>query len=256
MPISGPAYQLTFDLDLPEEEAEKSALSVDEIRIREEVARQKLESGESWAPGPEDEKQEPLWWERYVMLRVGHWPFRVAALIAWLGTPRKYRWPATQKELANLLGMSSDRQFTVWRAKNPAIDAMVGEFWKAEAIGRLPDSMQAMFEVAAEPNYKGHRDRELHFKLADLLKDRTEIDLKAGGDADALLKTLPFAKLLELAGINTPEKIAEFKARLEAERQAQLEEGPTPSPSLNSESTNLERGEGEHDLGEEDGEDG
>lgn len=224
MPISGPAYQLTFDLDLPEEEADVStpALSAEEIRIREEVARQKLESGESWSPDPDGEKQEPLWWERYVMLRVGHWPFRVAALIAWLGTPRTYRWPKTQKELANLLGMSSDRQFTVWRAKNPAIDAMVGEFWKAEAIGRLPDSMNAMFKVAAQEDYKGNRDRELHFKIADILKDRSEIDLKAGGDADALLKTLTFGQLLNLAGINTPEKIAEFKAKLEAERQAQL----------------------------------
>jgi len=222
MPISGPAYQLTFDLDLPEEEVDAAALSAEDIRIREEVARNKLETGDAWASGKDGEKQEPLWWERYVMLRVGHWPFRVAALIAWLGTPRKYRWPETQKELANLLGMSSDRQFTVWRAKNPAIDAMVGEFWKAEAIGRLPDSMNAMFTVAAQEDYKGNRDRELHFKLADILKDRSEIDLRAGGDADALLKTLPFGKLLELAGINTPEKIAEFKAKLEAERQAQL----------------------------------
>src|SRR5690349_7528095 len=109
MPISGPAYQLTFDLDLPEEETDPGALSADEIRTREEIARNKLESGESWITGGDGEKQEPLWWERYVMLRVGRWPFRVAALIAWLGTPKQYRWPKTQKELANLLGMSSDR---------------------------------------------------------------------------------------------------------------------------------------------------
>ena len=249
MPISGPAYQLTFNLDLPEEETPgEGVLSADEIRIREEVARQKLESGESWAPGAEGEQQEPLWWERYVMLRVGRWPFRVAALIAWLGTPKNYRWPKTQKELANLLGMSSDRQFTVWRAKNPAIDAMVGEFWKAEAIGRLPDSMNAMFEVAAQADYKGNRDRELHFKLADILKDRSEINLSAGGDSDALLKSIPYSKLLELAGINTPEKIADFKAKLEEERQAQLkaeEEQSHGDASLKAESGKQEADDAE-----------
>ena len=156
------------------------------------------------------------------MLRVGQWPFRVAAYIAWLGTPKKYRWPKTQDQLANLLGMSSDRQFSVWRAKNPVIDVMAAEFWKHEAISRLPDSLEAMYEVAAQPDYKGKYDRELHFKLAEILKDRTDVNLNAGGNPDELLKTIPFAKLMELAGINTPDKIAEFKARIEKERMEQL----------------------------------
>lgn len=224
MPIQRPPYQLSFELDLPEEEQPgQSALSAEDIRIREEVARQKLETGELWPSASDGSKAEPFWWERYVMLRVGHWPFRVAALIAWLGTPRKYRWPKTQDELAKLLGMGSDRQFSVWRTKNPAIDAMADSYWQNVALDRLPDSMEAMFEVASEPNYKGNRDRELHFKVAQILKDDMNLNLSTGGDMDALLKTIPFNKLLELAGVNTPEKVAELKAKLEQERLEQLQ---------------------------------
>lgn len=221
MPITVPSYQLMFNLDLPEEE-HISALSADEVRIREEVARKEFESGASWELDQQGNKIAPYLFELYLSLRVGRWPFRVAALIMWLGTPKKYRWPKTQDQLANLLGMSSDRQFSVWRAKNPGIDAMVGEVWKKSAVERLSDSLEAMYTVAAQDNYKGKYDRELHFKLAGVLKDRSEIDLKSeGGSMDEVLKSIPFGKLLSLAGVDTPEKISEFKAKIEKDRMEQ-----------------------------------
>ena len=224
MPISMPAYQLRFDLDLPDPAEESGgALSVEDIRIREEAARLAFESGESWEKDIEGKPVAPYMLDVYMALRIGRWPFRVAALIMWLGTPKKYRWPKTQDQLANLLGLSSDRQFAVWRAQNPAIDAMVAEVWKKSALERLPDSLEAMYEVASQPDYKGKYDRELHYKLAGILQDRSVIDLNSlGGDGDELLKSIPFGKLLELAGLNTPEKISEFKARIEQERAEQL----------------------------------
>lgn len=210
-----------LNLDLPEEES-NSALSADEVRIREEVARKEFESGASWEIDSQGNKIAPYLFELYLSLRVGRWPFRVAALIMWLGTPKKHRYPKTQDQLANLLGMSSDRQFSVWRAKNPGIDAMVGEVWKKSAIERLPDSLEAMYTVAAQDNYKGKYDRELHFKLAGVLKDRSEIDLTSeGGNLDEVLKSIPFGKLLSLAGVDTPEKISEFKAKIEKDRKEQ-----------------------------------
>lgn len=234
MAISTPPYQLKFDLDLPEEES-NSALSVEDVRIREEAARQKFESGESWDRDQSGKPLAPRMFDLYVALRVGRWPFRVAALIMWLATPKQYRYPKTQDQLANLLGMSSDRQFSVWRAKNPAIDAMVHEVWKKDAIERLPDSLEAMYQVAAIPDYKGKYDRELHYKLAGILRDRSEIDLKAtGGSEDDVLKNIPFSKLLELAGVDTPEKIAEFKARMEEERMESVISEQSSDGSLSS----------------------
>jgi len=222
MPISPPAYQLKFDLDLPEEES-NSALSAEEINLREEAARKAFENGESF---PKDENGKPIApynLALYISMRIGRWPFRVAALIMWLATPRKYRWPKTQDELANLLGMGSDRQFSVWRSKNPSIDLMMAEAWKKNAVERLPDSLEAMYEVAATPDYKGKGDRELHYKLAEILQDHSTINLNAAsGDADDVLKNIPFAKLLELAGVNTPERIAEFKAKIAREHTEQV----------------------------------
>jgi hypothetical protein len=221
MPISAPPYQLKFNLDLPEEEA-SSTLSVEDIRIREEAARLRFESGESWERDMDGKPVMPHLFDLYLSLRIGRWPFRVAALIMWLGTPKKYRFPKTQDELANMLGMSSDRQFSVWRAQNPAIDEMVKEVWKKNAIERLPDSLEAMYTVAAREDYKGKYDRELHFKLAGILKTDTRIELESiGGNSDDILKGIPFNKLLELAGVDTPEKISEFKARIERERKEQ-----------------------------------
>lgn len=223
MTISAPPYQLKFELDLPEEEI-NAALSADEIRVREEAARAAFESGEKWERDASGKAKRPYGLDVYLNLRAGGWPFRVAVLIMWLGTPKKYRYPKTQDELANMLGMSSDRQFSVWRAKNPTIDIMASEVvWRKSALERLPDSLEAMYEVASQANYKGKGDRELHLKVAGVLKDRTEIDVKAGeGDLDDVLKGIPFGKLLQLAGVDSPEKIAEFKARLERERQEQI----------------------------------
>lgn len=43
MPVARPDYQLSFDLDLPEDDSDKSHLSIEEIRLRSETARQALE---------------------------------------------------------------------------------------------------------------------------------------------------------------------------------------------------------------------
>lgn len=221
MPITSSSYQLKFDLDLPEEES-SIVLSVEEIQARKDVARKRIEDPLTW-PVVDGKPQEPYWYEDYLKLSTGRWPFRVAVLVAWLRTPKRYRWPKTKDELANLLGLSSARQFSVWIAKNPQIVAAVNAAWEEKAWERLQDSMDAMFEVASQPNYKGKYDRELHFKLIGILKDRVDLS-SAGGSDDELLKNLPFSKLMEMAGINTPDKVAEFKERVAREHAEQMKQ--------------------------------
>lgn len=213
MPVDTTSYQLTFDLELPEEEGgEPSALSVQEIQLRKEAARALLESPDCWPKDELGQTEQPFWFEHYMKLSEGRWPFRVAVLIAWLATPKKYRWPKTQKELADLLGMSSDRQFTVWRAKNPAINMMVHEAWRDRVLDGLSDSVDAMLEVAARPDYKSRGDRELHFKMADVLTERMTIN-GAGTD----LSQLTFDQKLKLAGLDDPEKLSALMDELKAE---------------------------------------
>jgi hypothetical protein len=97
--------------------------------------------------------------------------------------------------------MSSDRQFSVWIAKNPQIKAVVHESWSEKILDHLNDSIDAMLEVAATPNYKGKPDRELHFKLAKILSET--INVNNSGDMD--LSKLPFQEKWKLARLDTPE---------------------------------------------------
>lgn len=209
MPISLLAHQLSFDWDLPEEES-SSVLSADEIQLRKDVARAFIENPDTWPKDDAGKPQKPFWFDRYVTLSETRWPFRVAVLAAWLETPKKYRWPKTQDALADMLGMSSDRQFTVWMAKNPQIKAMVHNAWQEKVLDHLNDSMEAMFEVAAIPDYKGRGDRDLHFKLAKILSDTLIVD--TNGNID--LSKLSFAEKLKLAGLDNPDALLALKSEL------------------------------------------
>ena len=226
MPIKAPDYQLRLNLDLPDDaDRDKAVLSTDDIRIRAEAARGQLEGGLNWKKGPDGKVIPPPWLEEYYQLLDGGWPWRVAVYIAWKATPKKYRWPESQEELATtVLGLSSDRVIATWRAKNPGIDAMVQDVGSARVLDRLNDSIEAMLEVAAQPNYKGRGDRELHFKLAGVLSEQIDINDKTGLPD---LSKLPWDEKLKLAGLDTPEKIAAYKD--------ELTKGQMPKPAEASE---------------------
>lgn len=211
------AHQLSFDWDLPEEDS-NSALSAEEIQLRKDVARAFVENPSTWPKDSDGKPEKPYWFDRYLTLSEARWPFRVAILTAWLETPKKYRWPKTQDQLADMLGMSSDRQFTVWMAKNPQIKAMVHSAWKEKALDRLNDSMDAMYEVAATADYKGKGDRELHFKVAGILNDTVIVD--KSGNVD--LSKLSFEEKLRLAGLDNPEALIALRSEL-AKRRAEME---------------------------------
>ncbi len=216
MPITPSPYQLKFDLDLPEEESSVT-LSAEEVQARKDIAQAMLENPATWPKNDEGKPEKPFWFEHYLRLSAGRWPFRVAVLVAWLRTPKKYRWPKSQDELADMLGLSSDRQFSVWRTKNPQIDAAVHEAWKDRVLDGLADSIDAMLQVAAIPNYKGRGDRELHFKMAEIISDRMVVD-----DNKTDLSKLSFSEKLRLAGLDNPEAMLKLKQEL-AKNQSTVE---------------------------------
>lgn len=156
MPVQRPDYQLTFDLDLPEEEPDLSApFNTEDIRLRSETARQALEG-----------KADLKWLDEYNKLREGGWNWRVAAFIAWASMPRNKRLPRTQEELAtNYLGLTSDRQINTWRKKNPAIDEMIASLQAAPLWKYRAEVFQALTINAKKPDYKTHNDRKLFLEL-------------------------------------------------------------------------------------------
>lgn len=213
-----PAKQMTFEWDLPED-AFSSALSAEEIQLRKDLAEAFIVNPEHWEKDAEGKPVKPYWLDQAITLHEGkmRFPFRAAVLTAWLCTPKKYRQPKTQGELANLLGLGSDRMFTVWLAKNPQIKAVVHSAWKEKALDHLHDSMEAMFEVAATPDYKGKGDRELHFKVAEILTDKVIVDDKGKVD----LSKLGFEEKLRLAGLDNPDALIQLRAELTKRREEQ-----------------------------------
>ena len=211
--------QLKFEWDLPEEES-GSVLSADEIQLRKDLAEAFIQNPAHWQKDAQGNPVPPYWLNQAITLHEGkmRFPFRAAVLTAWLCTPRKYRYPDTQDKLADLLGLSSDRQFTVWMAKNPQIKAVVHSAWKENALDRLNDSMDAMYEVAATPDYKGKGDRELHFKVAGILNDTVIVDKTGNVD----LSKLSFEEKMRLAGLDNPEALIALRTEL-AKRRAEME---------------------------------
>ena len=219
MPIKPPDYQLKLKLDLPEEEqvsgVSGDALSAEDIRLRSEAARQALEGGVLWPKGAFGKVSAPAWYEQYTTLLAGGWSWKVAVYIAWKAQPKAHRWPENQDELATkILGLTSDRQISVWRMKNPAINAMVHDLAAGMVFDALGDAFAAMVAVASDEDYKGKGDRELMFKLAGILSDKSEISLKAGGEGKELLKNLSFGELLTLAGVDNQEAIMALRDKL------------------------------------------
>lgn len=214
MPIKSPIYQLRMALDVPETEQPQNALSADEIRLRSQAAQAALESGALWPIDPVTKQPKPpAMMQEYYRLCAGGWPWRVAMYIVWLATPRRLRWPGSQEELATkILGLNSDRMLSVWRTKNPVIDALARDIGVGRASERLTDSIDAMMEVAAIPDYKGKGDRELHFKMAGVLADGQLEISKRDGLPD--LSKLSWEEKLILAGLDTPEKLEAYKREL------------------------------------------
>lgn len=214
--MSDDAYQLKFELDLPEEESSGAgALSVQEIQMREDAARRLFENGESWQKDEHGKPLQPYYLPFYEKMRAQGYPFRVCILVMWLATPTKYRYPKTQEELAESIGLRSPRQFSVWRAKNPMLDRLIEEAWRGPAIERLGDTMEAMMTVAAIPDYKGKGDRELHLKVAKVLSDKIEINDNRYVD----LSEMSYREKLKLAKINNPDDVIAIREKFRKEQE-------------------------------------
>lgn len=218
MTIKPPEYQLKMSLNVPEAEQAQDVLSLEEVRLRSEAARAGLENGTSWPVDPDTKQvRPPAMMQEYYRLCAGGWPWRVAMYIVWLATPRRLRWPASQEELATqILGLTSDRVLSTWRTKNPVIDALARDIGVGRALERVTDSIDAMMEVAATPDYKGKGDRELHLKMAGLLADGQMEVISKSGLPD--LSKLSWEEKLALAGLDTPEKIDAYKRELAGKR--------------------------------------
>jgi hypothetical protein len=200
-----PDYQLKLPLNLEaeEEEAPTGFVSPDEARLRSETARKAFERNE----------QLPYAGE-YLRLREYGWDWRVAAFIVWASSPQP-RTPKTQFELATqFLGLTSDRTISKWKKNNPQIEEMIGVMQAAPLFEYRAEIYQALIESAIKPEYKGHNDRKLALELMGDYVSRSKLEAELNQRVVGELGSLSFDEKLKLAGLDTAEKIAQFRAEV------------------------------------------
>ena len=187
--------QLALDLEVEEIEVDQSAPSYAEVQARSDTARHILEAGNHW-----EEDDPPSWLAHYFKLREMQFSWRVACYIAWAASPKAARWPETQADLAEkVLGLSSPRQITEWRKNDPRIDDAIAMLQAAPLWEHRADIYEALVEVAADPDYKGHSDRKLALELLGDYVPRSRMDLGKAADDDKA-KSLTDDELRKYAG--------------------------------------------------------
>lgn len=94
---------------------------------------------------------EPLtgygWYQEYISL-TERFPWRLAAYIAWAASPVVGRQPATQSELATVLGLRTDRTIRQWKEKDPSIDQTIAEMQAAPLWRHRRDLYDALVRTA------------------------------------------------------------------------------------------------------------
>lgn len=119
------------------------------------------------------------WADDFYYLLDHGWPWRVAAYIAWAGSPKMTRWPKTQEELATqVLGLTSDRQIATWRKKNPAIDETIALMQAMPMMDYRRDIFEALAISAANPSSKGAQDRKTALTLTGDYVPHQKVDIE------------------------------------------------------------------------------
>lgn len=152
----------------------------------------------------EKQHEQCHWWDDYAHLRTEGYTWRVAAYIAWAASPTQRRWPATLKDLAEVLGLRSDKVIYKWRHANPSIDERVITF-RAEALLRYrQDVIKALVDVASTPIPDGHQDRKLYFEMTGDYKPRLTVPLTgADGGPIRIVQELSDEELTTIAASDT-----------------------------------------------------
>lgn len=191
--------QLGLNLEIEEVEV-SSGISAEEAQRISNLAQQALEVrfGEVIKKG---ESEYPLitWRDDYEEIARHGWPWRVAAYIAWASSPRKYRWPRSQDELAReVLGLTSDRVISTWRKKNEAIDEMISLLQSAPLLKHRRDIYEALAESASRADHRSNPDRKLALEVLGDYIPHAKIDLRRDKVDD--LSDLSEEELAKIAG--------------------------------------------------------
>ena len=118
--------------------------------------------GSDWHPPLQ---AEPYAWEAEALELEQQYKPQIAAYIAWAASPAKGRLPATQAELASLLGLKSDRTIRQWREKDKSIEAEIKTRQSGPLWGHRRDIFEALAASASTADAANHSDRKLALEM-------------------------------------------------------------------------------------------
>lgn len=218
--------QLALGLELPE--VELDGVSPEEARLRSEAGRSVLLAMKGKA-------EQPAWFERFEFLMSMGFPWRQATYIAWDSMPKEGRAPRTQDDLATKhLNLTSDRAISTWKKKNPAIESAVTMMQTFELWEHRGDAFQNLIAGAkkAGSDYKFFNHLKLYLEMTGDYVPLNQIAAVLKRKADGGAHEMDESTIDDLA-----QGAEELAGML----------NPSPVPSPNSESVNLERGESGED---------
>jgi len=126
--------------------------------------------------------------DAYLRLVEAGWKWRQALYVAWARLPAEGRWPTTQAELAEVMGLRSDRTIRRWREKNPGIDLLVSQGIAGRVSARTAEVLEAAFRSATEEGYRGHNDRRMLLEIDGVYKPKADVTLVGGVNADEMAR--------------------------------------------------------------------
>ena len=127
------------------------------------------------------------WWAEFEELRALGLDWRKAVAVAWRASRGLNRLPATQAELAALMGLKSDRTIRKWFEDRPELEELVAAFQAGPLLKHRRDVMEALVESASVPEAAHSSDRKLFFQLTGDLEEKTQQRLVGSDDAPIII---------------------------------------------------------------------
>lgn len=129
----------------------------------------------------ERQESKPAWLRTYQELvsertekNTPRWDWRKALYIAWSCLPRSKRNPATEQDLADLLGLANTATIRKWKANDPEINARIQEMPRLMVLDAVGDVMEALVSVAKTSAPQAHPDRKLFLEIAGVYVPRSK----------------------------------------------------------------------------------
>lgn len=161
--------------------------------------------------------KEYNWFGDYESLRSKGLDWRKAMAVAWRASRGFNRQPATQTELASLMGLKSDRTIRKWFEDSPELEELVGVMQAAPLFSHRRDVIEALVTSASTPAAQNSADRRLFFQMTGDLEEKSqhrfvgseEEPVRVQVSADlSKLETEELMRLQELLAKATPDEAA------------------------------------------------